>query len=499
VGGFHFLVVSRGPINQGAIVEGPYSEGSLRLGVTKIDKFYNPFDREFDEFTSEDLEVLKTVSEGWYVEYKREVPSASAIAKSITAFANTYGGWVFYGISEKSKAESVAGDFPGISIEDADAFLQRIRQAVANSAQPTPFYRARHIRGPVESIGLLRDRCVIAVQVPWGNQAPYVHRDGRIYRRVGDGSEPTAENDRFVLDQLWRRSSKVIQDYAEWTERDLELENHEKGNAFIRVFLISDFWHDSRELKVPSIEKMRSLIADPGAGYRIPFESIYRSVDGLVCRQTTDNNPELMGLTWRIKYGLQSEIVIPITKYKGEISELIEKFSGYQFSHRFLQNCIDQGFKNPAILDLNAVFILLVEIARIKLDLLESSKWSKKMSVKIQMTGVSRSIPFFDSEQVVEECIKNGMPFALQDKISIFEGRDRDSFTEMSLDGATPNARRIWLTMNLFASIASALGVRHGLDISHGAEAVTKSVNEFVDAGDRAMTVLQRRKREGHI
>lgn len=40
------------------------------------------------------------------------------------------------------------------------------------------------------------------VHIPWGADAPSVHREGRIYRRVGDGSEPKAENDRFVLDQL---------------------------------------------------------------------------------------------------------------------------------------------------------------------------------------------------------------------------------------------------------------------------------------------------------
>jgi predicted HTH transcriptional regulator len=163
---------------------------------------YTPFTREFDDLDSNDLLVLYGVLEGWHVEYKREVPSASAIAKSITAFANTYGGWLILGVGEKSREEAVAGSFLGIEESDADGFLQRIRQSVANHCQPAPYFRTKLVRGAAESIGLEAGRCVIVCHVPWGPEAPYVHKDGRIYRRVGDGSEPRAENDRFVLDQL---------------------------------------------------------------------------------------------------------------------------------------------------------------------------------------------------------------------------------------------------------------------------------------------------------
>lgn len=97
---------------------------------------------------------LSSVAEGWYVEYKQEVPNASSIAKSITALANTYGGWLFYGVAEKSKDDAVAGAFPGVSREDADGVLQRIRQAVANHSQPSPYFRARALFGPAERLGL---------------------------------------------------------------------------------------------------------------------------------------------------------------------------------------------------------------------------------------------------------------------------------------------------------------------------------------------------------
>jgi Putative DNA-binding domain len=489
----------RPPYQSKCFLAGPCSEGSLRLGVTKIDKFYNPFDCEFDGVVPDDLKALKTVREGWCVEYKREVPNASAIAKSITAFANTYGGWVFYGISEKSKEDSVAGEFPGILIEDADAFLQRIRQAVANHSQPTPYFNIKLLNGPIDSLGLQAGRSIIAVQVPWGPQTPYVHKDGRIYRRVGDGSEPHVENDRFILDQLWGRSSKIIQEYADWIEKDLELLDYEKGNSFIRVFLIADFWKDRRDLKLPTIEKMRQVIADPGVGYRIPFKSTYSSVDGIVCRQTFSKNPEMIGLTWRIKHGHRSEIVIPIEKYRGSIDDLKGMFNGYFHSDAFLSLCLASGYTRINILDLNTLFITLNELSRIYVDLINEENLVGPIYVKIQISGILRTIPFFDTADAVEGSAKNGIPFALQDKVSIFEGRDRESFIEMPIFGANPALRHIWLTMSLFASIASALGVAHGLDTGRGVEAVAKAFDEFFEAGERALVVLQRRKWQGHV
>lgn len=70
-------------------------------------------------------------------------------------------------------------------------------------------------------------------QVPWGPEAPYIHKDGRIYRRVGDGSETRPENDRFILDQLWSRSVKITREYAGWIGRELETSEAEEHAAYV--------------------------------------------------------------------------------------------------------------------------------------------------------------------------------------------------------------------------------------------------------------------------
>jgi hypothetical protein len=61
--------------------------------VSRFVTFYSPFPKPLSDIVAADLSVLRSVVEGWYVEYRRLVPNASSIAKSISAFANQFGGW----------------------------------------------------------------------------------------------------------------------------------------------------------------------------------------------------------------------------------------------------------------------------------------------------------------------------------------------------------------------------------------------------------------------
>ena len=40
---------------------------------------------------------------------------------------------------------------------------------------------------------------MVVVEIPQSRAAPHVHKDGRIYRRVADASEPKPETDRLSL------------------------------------------------------------------------------------------------------------------------------------------------------------------------------------------------------------------------------------------------------------------------------------------------------------
>lgn len=204
---------------------------------------FSPFTKPTNQLSADDLSDLRQVAEGWYVEYKREVPNAASIAKSVAALANTSGGWVFFGVEELSKTEPVAGSFPGVSLAAVEAAQQQIRSACAN-LMPVPHFTVITLRGPSADEALADDRAVIGVQVPMSLVAPHVHKDGRIYRRVGDSSEPRAENDRHLLDQLMKRGDGVRKEFKLWLGRDPELSKAESNMPLLRVLLCPDLWDD---------------------------------------------------------------------------------------------------------------------------------------------------------------------------------------------------------------------------------------------------------------
>lgn len=142
-----------------------------------------PIDKGPRELKTDDLLRLKTIAEGWYCEYKREMVKTAAIAKSVSAFANTYGGWIFYGV-EEDKSTRCANSAPGIPIAEIAQAEVRLRQAISGAISPAPYYEHVVLRGPLPELALGEDHAVIAAFVPQGVNAPYVHSSGRIYRRV---------------------------------------------------------------------------------------------------------------------------------------------------------------------------------------------------------------------------------------------------------------------------------------------------------------------------
>ncbi len=460
---------------------------------------YSPFEKYFDEITTNDLKILSSVAEGWYVEYKQEVPNANAIAKSVTAFSNTYGGWLFYGIAEKSKDDAVAGAFPGIACEDADAALQRIRQAVANHAQPSPYFRVKALMGPLEAIGLPEGRCVIMAQVPWGPEAPYIHKDGRIYRRVGDGSEPRPENDRFILDQLWSRSVKITQEHADWIGRELETSKAEENAAYVRLFLIADFWGDHSSMNDISLRRVREIMSDVNGDYTIPFENVYLTAGGFICRQIADNDPEKLGLTWKLGGNFKSEVVIPLSKFRGNsLNDLSHWFEGYDHIARFLKLCETQRYLRPTIIDLNVLLFVLLGIARIQTVLTKEFGWTAPVFAKMEISGIWRTIPFVDTSYLLNEYEKHGIPLGLRDKITIHAGTDQGSFIELNgLQDDDLETHRISLATKLFINIALALGIPLGTDPNGNHSDSSNWTFDLFEAGSRALTVQKKRRRQG--
>ncbi|NOV31915.1 helix-turn-helix domain-containing protein [Methylomonas sp. ZR1] len=465
---------------------------------------YSPFNKPIRDLESSDLLNLKHTFEGWYIEYKREAPTSTNIAKSLSALANTYGGWFFVGIDEDSKENPVAGAFPGVERNEVDAVLQRMRKSAADHINPTPYFETKVLWGPVEKIGLEKDRCVICTWVPQSVTAPHVHKSGVIYRRVSDASEPKPENDRFVLDQLWRRADDIKQQHKKWYDRDPEFSDYEKLKPYVRVMLVADRWAEQGIWIDANEDEIRSVLATLDGASTIPFDTVHTSAEGFIGRQLNGNDPNNLSLTWRLGLDLVSDIIIPLPLYEVEtIQSLKTELDGYDYTDRFIGILNKYAAKKYRIVDLNYLFNVLRGVAEIQERLCKIAKWTDAYYVKVKILNAWRTVPFLDILPVVERFEKNGPPMCLDSVISLPQGSQPESYTEVSRfrdieidESERAKARVLLQAFTMFSNLALSLGIPRWIPCEEGVE-VSPFHQELEKAGLRAIEVQRRRNERG--
>lgn len=463
---------------------------------------YSPFDKDIEDLKPEDLVVLRSVNEGWYVEYKRELTTAVSMAKAISAFANTYGGWLFIGIDEAQTDTPIAGEFVGISQESIDTVLQQLRQAASTSLNPTPFFRTKVLRGPCPAINLAPDNSIVVVHIPSSLITPHVHKDGRIYRRVADSSEPKPETDRFVLDQLWRRGNTKRKSIRKWITRDPEFSKMEVNTPYLRFLLCVDPWQQKGPWVNASISDIRSVFKRQETGFAIiPFDTVYSSSEGIIARQLGKHDPELFGLTWKIRRNLSSDVVLPLPFYdfkNGEdLAKVLDKYENIETFVRLLHSQ-GSGYSNPRIVDLNIVLQVLMGVASKYRHLLSLVTDERVFHFKARILNCWRTIPFVDVVQVLEIYETYGIPMVMEKTLTTPDGYNPDSFAY--IDSPAPSDKfptevstSIIQGICIFIHIAMAFGIPTLVSDDLGEEDA-QLYGEYFSAGNRAKVEVENQR-----
>lgn len=392
---------------------------------------YNPFGKDIHALEPADLFILRNVQEGWYIEYKREIPNAKAIAKSISAFANTYGGWLFYGIDELSKADPVAGAFCGVDASTLASASETIRNAVANCLSTTPRYELKALKGPHDALGLAEDRVIICLHVPRSIKAPFVHSSGQIFRRVADSSDPRPETDRHILNDLWNRSSALEQSCREWVERDPELSKGESNVPYVRLMLAPDLWREFDAESNITLEQARSIFGGTDGTTvlgHIPFDAVHEHEFRFCARQTKGTDPSRCGLTWDYSHGLISDVLIPMNLTNASVDVAEMYLEGYLYGERFCDMLRKRGFSEIDLVDLNMLFLVIGAVVEQHDKLLQAAGWARGYDAKIRLLNVWRKVPFLDLGDYVADCESFGPPIVPREVITVPRGHDLESF-----------------------------------------------------------------------
>lgn len=195
---------------------------------------FNPFSKPLGEVAYQDLTELSDneVAEGFYIEYKSEMPSNKKIAKSISSFANTEGGLFFVGIEDNNT--NIPVSFPGIELNEDVEVKEKIRNVIKGRINPAPEFKTRVLKDPSS---MQTERAATLTSVAKSPSTPHITNRGRIYRRLGEGSDPYRyETEPQVVDRLVDRRREWHNQMAEFCQSGLGFTEGQDDWSFVELY-----------------------------------------------------------------------------------------------------------------------------------------------------------------------------------------------------------------------------------------------------------------------
>ncbi|MGI8483077.1 MAG: AlbA family DNA-binding domain-containing protein [Thermomicrobiales bacterium] len=187
---------------------------------------FNPFKTPLgDQLNVGDLQQLVgRVAEGYTVEYKEAFPDRKKIGHSLASFANTYGGWYIVGV--RTDNNNVASEVCGYDTFDYPDAISTVRDIARSHIDPTPVLYP-------QIVALEVNRAVLLVFVPGEQETPFIMKDGRIYRRVYDSSDPIPEANRYAVDRLFEQGRTRRERFRQFCQDDRDFSSDEEDQGWM--------------------------------------------------------------------------------------------------------------------------------------------------------------------------------------------------------------------------------------------------------------------------
>lgn len=425
---------------------------------------FTPFDKGLEELSTGDLESLREVSEGWYVEYKSQLPTTRDLAKSLSSFANQYGGWLLLGVDEITR-ERTPKAFPGLDNEMLPEALDSLRNAAKDIVRPQVVFQHRALEGPVETIGLGTNRSVLVVRVPEGSNTPYIHNDGKIYIRVGDSSTPIPVTDKSTFDLLYRRGEDRRSYLKNLIEKTPDLSEAEDNVSYIHLSIFSDPYQTLGHWYQGTYSDFCATMK----GGHIPFDNIYAAADGFIARQATTNNRSNRLFTWEFSRNCNSYVTIPIPTlplYDADeylLDGLVDIWKSYGIGEDFRARLVSKGLASSRVLNLSILLPLIGMIVSRHRKIVRRANIRGPFYIKARMQNVWRTIPFIDLSEYMDHVQKFDFPVVQSSDMTVPTGTSLDTFVVSpelaSIPAESGNITYDGPTIRMWVEIMQALGI----------------------------------------
>ncbi|WP_046243653.1 AlbA family DNA-binding domain-containing protein [Hymenobacter terrenus] len=422
---------------------------------------YTPFSKSIEHLDIIEVNKLidNKIGEGWYIEYKSKPPETSPgkldnikITKSISSFANTKGGWIFWGI-ECDRNE--ASEIKGFDISSYRNFQDQVSQIIASNINPKPIYHFKELK-------LNKDTIVFIIQVEESPTPPYITSQGIIYNRENNESKPIKE--RYIIENLNEKSLNYIKSIEDFSVFDLPQSKGQSNNnqAFLELYLfpkpfnhfefksfynseffkkIAAIFYQNAPFKINNIER--------GIFLNIGFNSIYCSDESIVIRPLRDDNMIYKTTTVELFKNGNLKFLFPIHEFTADsipqyfgksktIEYLLDKFSPNETIRNMRYGVPSLGMKDyelppttrrkstdfanhvKLIDGAELILVIMIIMSKYKAVLEESEfELSTEINFRARITDSWRKFIFFEGDDYLEKLKIYNIPLSPKDTIEI--------------------------------------------------------------------------------
>ena len=422
--------------------------------------------RSLAEIGSADLEELRALQEGWFVEFKERPPEPSKLARSISSFANSHGGLLVIGAKEDQKTRRLAGFLP-MTREAADSSITKAREAIASHVSPPAYYEVRAIE--LESMQESEaERWVVLISIPKGKIGPYLHSSGCIYVRIGDSASPFALSDLSQHERLWADALHRKEKIKERVE-ELSLQ-FQAGAPSIHIVILTDEQPLAGAGKL-LFEDFSRIARDSHREFGGELFDHVQTLDTSFLARRTEKNIRNDAVMWDYDYRRRLHFIkIPIATHiwSGGKFDVHQELFGLDLLAAKLREIEENGELMVTNLLPSAYFLSII-IHKIK-KIHEIEGYSGDLQLNAHAVDVRGTVPFLATPNYLKEIDKVGVPFVLREIGFIRSLGDPASWLkfEASIDAIDVDGRfdvDLGITFIAFSLIAQSMGISQYLSL----------------------------------
>lgn len=438
-------------------------------------EIFNPFGKSFREVKEKDLELLKSVAESWNVEYKKGKQNGKRITKSISSFANSHGGIYFIGI-ESDSSNNCAKNIIGV-----DDSPDVIRDSVRGNLQPFPYFEAF-------SINLSNEKKVLMAVIPEGRDPPYIHSDGRIYRRQEAASDPIPENNRYAIDELYKKALKYEEELEKFRDFDLTFCKGEGDIPYLEIYVntvpfnhfkIADFFTDFFQK-----ENLNKILQQFNGDFTITenisrnnlsfngnmkFDSLNTYYDSVSIRYLEQQDLAYNGLTVEIDISGNLKLLIPLNQKDYYSEALAERYTNV------ITRSQEISIYSIRFLDARQIFGAILGLINNYVKYIDEKGYKDKLEFKLRLRNCWRTTIYIESQKFIEHVENFGVPICMKTEQYF-------PMYPISMHFQDIKSHPIINVASLFSHVANALGVPSDVAFFSVIEEMQKNPQQPLDS-----------------